>query len=154
MRLPSYIEDLNQWRADFKFSSKIEIRFSETDMFGHMNNVSPFIYFEEARIKYFNHLNLFGHLAEEQNKVPVVGDLKCDYMKQVFFGDELSIYVKASNVGNSSVDIHYMAINQRSELCLTGRGTVVQINPKTGRSVPFDDHQRAQLSTLRESVNM
>lgn len=75
-------------------------------------------------------------------------------MKQVFFGDELSIYVKASNVGNSSVDIHYMAINQRSELCLTGRGTVVQINPKTGRSVPFDDHQRAQLSTLRESVNM
>ncbi|WP_279401609.1 acyl-CoA thioesterase [Piscibacillus salipiscarius] len=84
MRLPSYIEDLNQWRADFKFSSKIEIRFSETDMFGHMNNVSPFIYFEEARIKYFNHLNLFGHLAEEQNKVPVVGDLKCDYMKQVF----------------------------------------------------------------------
>ncbi|MGP4071352.1 acyl-CoA thioesterase [Piscibacillus sp. B03] len=153
MRLPNYIQDLTTWRSEFKFSTTVEIRFSETDMFGHMNNVSPFIYFEEARIKFFDQLNLFGHLAEAQSKVPVVGDLQCDYIRQIFFGDQISIYVKAAEVGNSSIDIHYMAINQNNELCLTGRGTVVQINPKTGKSVPFDDHQRKQLNSLRESVN-
>ena len=27
-------------------------------MFGHMNNVTPFVYFEEARISYFKHLGV------------------------------------------------------------------------------------------------
>ncbi|SEQ82958.1 acyl-CoA thioesterase [Piscibacillus halophilus] len=154
MRLPNYIQDLTEWRSSFKFSTSVEIRFSETDMFGHMNNVSPFIYFEEARIKFFDKIDLFGNLAEAQAKVPVVGDLQCDYIKQVFFGDTLSIYVKVAEIGNSSIDIHYMGINQNNDLCLTARGKVIQINPKTGKPVPINDQQREKLNLYSESVNM
>ncbi|BBP91364.1 hypothetical protein BsIDN1_49820 [Bacillus safensis] len=54
MRLPSYIEEpFEEWRASFRFYVETTVRFSETDMFGHMNNVTPFVYFEEARIAFF-----------------------------------------------------------------------------------------------------
>ncbi|GEL76801.1 acyl-CoA thioesterase [Tenuibacillus multivorans] len=151
MRLPNYIQDLETWKREFSYYTTIEIRFSETDLFGHMNNVSPFIYFEEARIKYLDEIQLFGELTKEVERVPVVGDLQCDYFKQVYFGDKIKLYVKAINIGKSSVDIHYMGLNQQDDLCITGRGRIVQINSKTGQSTPFDEEQ---LNKLQNDIKL
>lgn len=145
----NYIDDLEKWKKEFEFYTTINVRFSETDMFGHVNNVSPFIYFEQARIEFFNAIQLFGPLDGQQDKVPVVADLQCDFHRQMYFGDELKVYVKANEIGQSSIDIHYMCMNQRGELCLTGRGRIVQINPKTGRPVPFTEEQREQLNNAK-----
>ena len=99
---------------DFSFSVPVTVRFSETDMYGHLNNTVTFAYFEYARIEYLKHL---GHMEDWLNPngttIPVVADLQCDYMKQVFFDEQLSIYVKTASVGNSSMDIHYMAKNSK-----------------------------------------
>ena len=38
----NYIEDLTKWAEDFTFYSEVRVRFSETDLFGHMNNTVPF----------------------------------------------------------------------------------------------------------------
>mgnify|MGYP001207944965 FL=1 len=148
MRLPDYIKDFEQWKSEFSFHIPIKIRFSETDMFGHVNNVSPFIYFEEARIEFLYKINLFGQLNDDVQLAPVVADLQCDYLKQIFFGDQLKLYVKAHHIGSSSIDLHYMAINQRNEVVLTGRGTIVQINVKTGRPTPFNEEQLNKLRNV------
>ncbi|WP_238378761.1 acyl-CoA thioesterase [Halalkalibacillus sediminis] len=141
----AYIEDFQTWQQEFSFYIPVNVRFSETDMFGHVNNVSPFIYFEEARIAYMNEVDLFGPMSQETKKVPVVADLQCNYLKQMYFGDQLKMYVKTDNVGKSSLDIHYMALNQKEELCIVGRGRVVQIDSQTGTPTPFDDVQRKKL---------
>ncbi|WP_027964634.1 acyl-CoA thioesterase [Halalkalibacillus halophilus] len=141
----SYIEDFNEWKQGFSFSTPIKIRFSETDMFGHVNNVSPFIYFEEARITYMEDLNLFGELTQESKIAPIVGDLQCDFLQQIYFGDKIDLHVKANHVGNTSLDIHYMATNQKGEVCLVGRGRIVQIDITTGKPTPFTEQQQKVL---------
>ncbi|MGM8215537.1 acyl-CoA thioesterase [Bacillaceae bacterium W0354] len=146
MRLPSYINnDFETWKNEFSFYVPINIRFSETDMFGHVNNVSPFIYFEEARIAFMNKVDLFGPLSEDVTEVPVVADLQCDYLKQIYFGDQLKLYVKAAHIGKSSLDIHYMGINRKEEVVITGRGRIVQVNAKTGKPTPFSEVQLKKL---------
>ncbi|MBO8156392.1 MAG: acyl-CoA thioesterase [Bacillaceae bacterium] len=148
----SYIEDFESWQRDFEFFIHVNVRFSETDMFGHVNNVSPFIYFEEARIGFFHSIGLFGDMDMKQDRVPVVADLQCDYHRQMYFGDRLKLYVKADEIGKTSVDIHYMCLNQNQELCVTGRGRIVQINPKTGKPVPFTDEQKEKLKQAKSGV--
>lgn len=133
-----YIDNFEEWRHRFKFFTTIKVRFSETDMFGHMNNVSPFIYFEEARIEFLKSVGLFNDLHDTTSGIPVVADLKCDYHKQLYFNDEIKLYVKVNEIGTSSLDVHYMAVNQGEEVCLTGRGRLVQINPTTGKAMPLD----------------
>ncbi|GAA0456623.1 acyl-CoA thioesterase [Alkalibacillus silvisoli] len=145
MKTPSYIEDLKQWKDEFTFYIPINIRFSETDLFGHVNNVSPFIYFEEARIAYMNEINLFGDLKQGVTKVPVVSDLQCDYLKQIYFGEQIKMYVKTAYIGNSSIDIHYMAVNEQEEVCLVGRGRIVQIDSTTGKAEAFNEEQQDRL---------
>ena len=41
----AYIEDAQKWVEDFNFSTDVRVRFSETDMYGHVNNTVIFTYF-------------------------------------------------------------------------------------------------------------
>lgn len=145
MKTVSYIEDLTKWQSEFSFYIPIKIRFSETDMFGHVNNVSAFIYFEEARIEFLKSVGLFQNEGSNDEGVPIVADLQCDYHKQIYFNEKMWLYVKVSHIGNTSLDIHYMALNDKDELCLTGRGRLVYIDPKSGKSIQLSSTMKEKL---------
>lgn len=146
MKKISYIDDWETWKDGFRFSHPIKVRFSETDMFGHVNNTFPFVYFEEARIEYFKYLGFMQEwLSPDFDSMPVVADLQCDYLAQMYYGDDIEIYVKSHNVGNTSVDIHYMAVNQKGNVCLTGRGTLVQMSRQTGKGTPWTEEMRMKM---------
>ncbi|MEC1155114.1 acyl-CoA thioesterase [Cytobacillus horneckiae] len=143
MKKNDYIDNIVEWEEEFSFYYPVKVRFSETDMFGHLNNTIPFIYFEEARIEYLKSLGLMDDWVSKKNETfIVVADLHCDFAKQVFFDERLHIYVKADSIGNSSVDIHYMGKRENGEICFTGRGTVVQISKLTGKGVPWTDEMK------------
>ncbi len=138
-----YIPSMEEWEREFTFYYPVKVRFSETDMYGHLNNTVPFTYFELARIEFFKEIGFMGDWLKPGNPyIPVVADLQCDFLKQVFFDEELRIYVKADKVGTSSVDLHYMGKNASGEICFTGRGTMVQIARETGKSAPWTDEMR------------
>ncbi|MBD7908010.1 acyl-CoA thioesterase [Sporosarcina gallistercoris] len=139
----SYIKDFEEWEAGFRYSVPIKVRFSETDMFGHLNNTVTFAYFEQARIDYLQELGLMNDwLDPSGERIPVVADLQCDYRKQVFFDETVNVYVKADSIGKSSVEIHYMAKNEKGEVVFTGRGAMVQISKKTGSGVAWTEEEK------------
>lgn len=141
----NYIDDFKKWEEEFSFYAEVTVRFSETDMYGHLNNTVPFTYFEYARIEFFKSVAFTAWVDRKADLIPVVADLQCDFLKQVFFDEKLKIYVKAAKVGNSSVDLHYMVKNEKGEICITGRGAIVQINRNTGKAVPWSDEEKAIL---------
>lgn len=147
----AYIQDLSVWEQEFTYHYPVKVRFSETDMFGHLNNTVPFTYFEAARIEYFKSLGFMQDWLQPQNdQIPVVADLQCDYLRQVFFGEELKIYVKAATIGNSSVDLHYMGKNETGDIVFTGRGTLVQISKTTGRGAAWTEEMKELLRAHKE----
>ena len=138
----AYIEDFQKWKEDFSFFHKINVRFSETDMFGHLNNTVPFIYFEQARIEFFKAIGFMQDwVLPDHDTIPVVANLQCDFLQQVYFDETLHIYVKAATVGRSSVDLHYMGINEKGITVLVGRGTMVQMSKKTSKGHPWEEVQ-------------
>ncbi|MDQ0270038.1 acyl-CoA thioesterase [Cytobacillus purgationiresistens] len=152
MKKNDYIENIFAWEEEFDFYYPVKVRFSETDMFGHLNNTIPFIYFEEARIEYFKSIGLMKDwVSPEKETIIVVADLQCDFAKQVFFDEKLNIYVKANSIGNSSVDIHYMAKRENGGICFTGRGTIVQISKETGKGFPWTDEMK---QSFQKKINV
>ncbi|PLT30207.1 acyl-CoA thioesterase [Peribacillus deserti] len=142
----AYIENMKEWSDSFHFAHSVSVRFSETDMFGHLNNTVPFTYFEEARIEYLKAISFMADwLNPEHDRIPVVADLQCDFLAQVYFGEELLIHVKAHSIGNSSVDIHYKGTRQDDTIVFTGRGTIVQISRHTGKPVFWSEQQKNKL---------
>lgn len=153
MKKMSYIDDLVSWEEEFENFHEVKIRFSETDMFGHLNNTIPFTYFEMARIDFFKSQGFMQDWVKPENEtIPVVADLQCDYLSQIYFDENLKIYVKANSIGNSSVDLHYMGKKADGSICLAGRGTIVQISKKTGKGVPWSDEMRRLLASSKKSA--
>src|SRR5699024_10095369 len=136
-------------KSEFSFSTDIKIRFSDTDMFGHVNNVSPFIYFEEARTDYFNSLEY--SLDDSSGSIPIVADLQCDYHKVSYFGDYLKVCIKVATAGTSSIDIHYLGVNEKEEICLTGRGALVNVNPATKKAAPLSEELKKKMLESKSS---
>ncbi len=144
----SYIDNMEEWASSFQFKHPVKVRFSETDMFGHVNNTVPFMYFEEARIEYFKSIGFMQnwvHNAREE--IPVVADLQCDFLEQLFFDDEIDVHVKVARIGNSSVDLHYMGTKE-GKVYFTGRGTIVQISKKTGKSVVWTEEMKQKMGAF------
>jgi acyl-CoA thioester hydrolase len=140
----TYITDVSTWASEFTFSVPVSVRFSETDMYGHLNNTVAFAYFEFARIEFLKHVGLMNDwLNPDGATIPVVADLQCDYLQQVFFDEALAVYVKVASIGNSSLDIHYMVKNVEEEIVITGRGSIVQIGRETGKGVHWTDKEKS-----------
>lgn len=145
----TYIENFEEWQSDFQFSHPIKVRFSETDMFGHVNNTVVFTYFEEARIEFFKSLGLMQYWIEgDCDLIPVVADLQCDYLSQTYFDEKLEVKVKVSKIGSSSVDLHYLVQKQNGKPAFVGRGTIVQISKKSGKPVGWNKDWRKCLVTM------
>ncbi|SDT11546.1 acyl-CoA thioester hydrolase [Paenibacillaceae bacterium GAS479] len=132
--------DRQAWLDSFQFSIPLKIRYCETDMLGHVNNVSYFMYFEQGRIEYFENLNLTEDLFSDKT-VSVVADLECQYLAQIYLKDKLRLHVKIARLGRSSIDIHY-ALTVEDQLKAAGRGAVVLINTASGRSTEIPEHAR------------
>ena len=141
-----YIENPEVWASEFSFSVDVKVRFSETDMYGHMNNTVPFTYFEYARIEFLQSTGLVKDWdSKKAETFIVVADLQCDFLQQVYFNETIQIHVKAASVGKSSIDLHYLATNAKGQPVFTGRGALVQMDPTTGKSVAFTDEERSIL---------
>lgn len=144
----SYIEDFQKWKQEFFFSAPVQVRFSETDMFGHVNNTVPIAYFEFARIEFMKSMGLMQRWLEAGNELfPVVADMQVDFLQQVFFDEKLEVHVKVARVGTSSADIHYWTVNEKEETCFTGRGVIVQISKQTGKGHPWSKEEMGMLRT-------
>jgi acyl-CoA thioester hydrolase len=146
MKHITYIDEFETWENTFEFYQPIQVRFSEIDMFGHLNNTVPFAYFEEARIQYFNHVGFMQRWTDKSSEtIPVVANQQCDYLKQVYFGEQLKLYVKINQLGNSSMDIHYMAKDKEGSVCFVGRSTLVQMSKRTGKGEPWSEEMKQML---------
>lgn len=149
----SYIDDFQSWYDEFTFFVPMKVRFSETDMFGHVNNTSAFVYFEQARLELLAYVGFSTENLSDAESIPVVADLQCDFIKQIFFGETIKAYVKVHHVGRSSLDLHYLVLNEKLEPCLTGRGRIVNIDVQTGKPTEFSEEQREKLLNTKEEKN-
>lgn len=140
----NYIEDFESWAGEFKFSVPLTVRFADIDMYGIVNNAVIISYLEFARIEFFKHAGLMNDwMNPKGDKIPVVADVQCDYLKPITYNENLDIFVKANSVGNSSVDLHYMAKSEKGDILFTGRGTLVQINRKSGKGTPWSEKEKS-----------
>ena len=82
----------------------IEMRFSDLDIYGHVNSVVYFDYLETARVRHIS-----GPYRELTDKgiFLLVARAECDYKLPILFGDTVVVSITVSRVGGSSFDLAY-----------------------------------------------
>lgn len=87
-------------RDDFKYYLKIPTRWSDVDVYGHVNNVIYYAYFDTA---VSGHLVSVGGLHSTGSPViGVVVETKCEFRKEINFPATIDVGIRVFRLGNSS----------------------------------------------------
>ncbi len=118
------------------FSTNIELRFSDLDLYGHVNSVVYFTYLETARVKLFK--DFFKELTDKQI-FTLVARAECDYKLPILFSDELIVSVVVTRIGTSSFDLEYKLHDGREKTYAVARTTLVCFDNLKKVSVPVPE---------------
>ena len=117
-------------------TAKIEIRFSDIDKFGHVNNAVYLTYMEQSRISYFN--EVIGKNNEWEKTGIILAKAEIDFLKPVLFEDKIEIEITVSRLGNKSFDMTYKIIKKQNDLSIlmaTGKTVLVCYSYKSNETI-------------------
>jgi len=134
-------------RDDFPKIVKISTRWSDNDVYQHVNNVVYFSFFDTAV-----NLNLVEHGFIDFQASKVVGlvvDNHCQFFSSIAFPDEVFVGISVEKIGNSSV-VYRLGVfkNDGPALCALGRFTHVYVNRNDQKPTPIPPEIRTMLTKL------
>ena len=88
-----------------------QIRFSDVDQFGHVNNSVYFSLYDLAKTTYFK--DVLG-MADWGDQVVVVANINANFFQPVFFSDEMEIATAAVHLGNKSFTLLQRAVSKNT----------------------------------------
>lgn len=131
-------------RGSFNHFTMEKIRFSDTDMMGHVNNVAFAALLESGRTAY-GHEFLFPHLPP--GVVAVMARVEIDYRRELHWPSTVDIGNRIVAVGRSSYVIG-QGLFKEADCVTTGRTTIVLIDRNSRRSTPISENYRAKLEGM------
>ena len=138
-------------RSAFAHFVAIPTRWMDNDVYGHVNNVQYYSYFDTAVNQF-----LIERGVLDIHKGEVVGfvvDSGCAYFSSISFPDTIHAGIRVTKLGNSSVR-YEIAIFRNDEQAPAAAGHFVHVyvERSSNRPVPIPATVRGALETLRMSA--
>ncbi|MDT0202755.1 acyl-CoA thioesterase [Nocardioides sp. AE5] len=121
----------------------LQVRFSDVDIYGHVNNVKYFEYFQEGRVNYMY------QMATSVEDVPdfsvVLAQMDVDYKRPILFRPEpYDVHSWVSRVGNSSFVVESEIVDGEQVLS-RARVVLVMFDPVQQKAAPASEAARQVL---------
>lgn len=140
-------ENTRPSRRDFPHFLTIPTRWIDNDIYGHVNNVVYYAYFDTVINAY---LIDRGELDIHRGQViGVAVETKCSFYQPIAFPDQIDAGLRVAHLGNSSVRYEVGLFRQPdAEPAAFGYFVHVFVERVSRRPVPIPDQIRAALSQL------
>ncbi|MFM7595205.1 MAG: acyl-CoA thioesterase [Flavobacteriales bacterium] len=125
---------------------RVQVRFSDIDFLGHVNNVAYFSYFEMARIHYFH--PILGPSWDWMEQGVVLVTNQATYLNPIRLHDQPTITVSVTEIGTKSFTLAYQVF-VGTNLCATGSSKLVCFNSNTQQTIEIPTPMKHALNTLR-----
>ena len=123
-------------RAGYFYFSPITTRWHDNDLYGHVNNVTYYSYFDTAANKYL--IEEGGLDIQTAAVVGFVVSSKCQYLAPITYPDNIDIGFRVNRLGNSSVEYGLAVFKQGENFAVAhGSFTHVFVNRASNKSVPI-----------------
>ncbi|MGO2027310.1 MAG: acyl-CoA thioesterase [Brevibacterium aurantiacum] len=122
------------------FEYSPEVRWSDQDMLGHVNNARMITLIEEGRIRWLHEAKA-GSLT---GGGMLVANQSIDYLLPVMYGPELTMTVTIKRIGNSSFTVHTRG-DQSGQKVFNSDVVLVHIDRETGKPSPIPEGIRSIL---------
>ncbi len=132
----------------YPYQITLSTRWADNDIYGHMNNAVYYFYFDTVVNRWLIERGLL-----ELGKSEIIGlvvDTGCSYFAPIAFPDEVTMGLRVSKIGTSSVryEIGMFRAGETTAASAQGHFVHVYVDEKTRRAVSIPDEMRATLAEL------
>lgn len=128
----------------------VPVAWGEQDLFGHVNNIVYFRYFESVRMHYLERIGtLRSH--REQGIGVILASTTCDFKRPVEWPQHLRIFTGTTHIGTTSFTMAYRITNEAGAVVAEGTSVQVMYDYNTGRKVPIPTSVRKAIEELQRS---
>lgn len=134
-------------RSDYKQFYPITTRWMDNDVYGHVNNVTYYSYFDSAANTFLiDECNLDIHKG---STIGFVVNSGCEYYAPIAFPDRITAGIRIDKLGNSSVQ-YGIAIFKEDEKHASAAGHFIHVfvDRQTNQSVAIPEQMREAMTTL------
>ena len=134
-----------QLRADYQFFFPIQTRWADNDLYGHVNNVIYYSYFDTAA----NAL-LIQKAAFDIHHSPIIGlvvNSSCHFLQELTYPEIIEVGVVIEKIGNSSLTYNLAIFKQgQDQAAAQGQFVHVFVDRQSKKSTPIPQQMRDTLT--------
>ncbi|SEC83004.1 acyl-CoA thioester hydrolase [Pseudomonas saponiphila] len=135
-------------RGDYRHFQPIITRWHDNDVYGHVNNVTYYSFFDTAVNTYL--IEQGGLDIHGGEVVGFVVSSACDYFASIAFPERIEIGLRVGKLGNSSVQYELAVFKAgEADACAAGRFVHVFVDRGSNQPVPTPPALRAALERLQ-----
>lgn len=127
----------------------VPVAWGEQDLFGHVNNIVYFRYFESVRMHYLERIGVLRSHREHGVGV-ILASTTCDFKKPVEWPQRLRVSTGTSHIGNTSFTMDYRITDETGSVVATGTSVQVMYDYNTGAKTPIPPPIRAAIAALQQ----
>lgn len=140
-----------QTRDDYRHFQTITTRWMDNDVYGHVNNVVYYSYFDTVVNAYLIEREVLD--PQHSDTIGLVIETQCNYFASLSFPDPVVAGLRVARLGNTSVRYEVGLFRADAhEAAAQGHFVHVYVDRETRRPVPLPPALRAVLEPLVTSV--
>jgi acyl-CoA thioester hydrolase len=139
-------------RQNYRYFAELTTRWMDNDIYGHVNNVAYYSYFDTVANKYL--IEEGGLDIQNSDTVGFVVASNCQYLAPIAYPEIIEVGFRANRIGGASVE-YGMAIFKKGEKSAVAHGsfTHVFVNRSNNRSCKIPDAIRKALEQVSTGSN-
>ena len=124
----------------YTHSTKIRVRYSETDQMGYVYNGNYAQYYEVGRVEMLRSLGMtYGKMEETGIMLPLL-ELKSKFIKPAYYDQEITIKTYVKELPGIRMLFDYELFNEKEELINIGATTLVFFDMVKKKPCPPTDY--------------
>lgn len=130
--------------SEFKYSHPLQIRFSDVDVLGHVNNTVYLAYYDTGKAWFFSEIH--ERIIEWQKVETVIANIDCCYVNPTFFGEEIEVFTRCESISEKSFRVlQIIAMKNTGQIKSACETVMVCFDPMSQKSIPVPEHWRTAL---------
>lgn len=131
----------------FHCTTPVQLRFSDFDSLGHLNNSVYFQLFDLGKSDYFNHVR--GENIDWHHVPVMIVNVNCNFQSQTYFNETIAINTRTCRIGNKSFTLTQQLVNTATgEVKCSCDTVMVYIDLECGQPAPIPADWRHDLAAF------
>jgi len=132
----------------YSHSTKIRVRYGETDQMGYMYYGNYAQYYEVGRVEMLRSLGMSYSSMEADGIMMPVLELKCKYIKPALYDQEITVKTIIKTLPGIRIFFEYELYNEKEELINIGATTLVFVDMKKNKPTNPPENFMQKLSVF------